>query len=256
MLRFLHSISNNLGFGFPCCAYQCNAFGVEGDCTKSDSDHLAFTHRFDATEVTSCSCLRSIVQLAEPGCAEVITALAVESNVPVWANATHEESNATQGSNSGLVSSAPLVYATKCQLLHSFQASGRFTITQSQVYMAIRPNVLKLFCDDVVFWLPSGPIASWRCNANGATINEHSLVWVQAKAFDVELCDIMVEAVVLLRRYRVELINLHEGQPRQRGVRRLQTMSLHLLLHFRSGPLIKDFSYPLDEVLWSLAGGQ
>mmetsp|Transcript_17994 Transcript_17994/g.63219 ORF Transcript_17994/g.63219 Transcript_17994/m.63219 type:complete len:281 (+) Transcript_17994:1970-2812(+) len=188
----------------------------------------------------------------------VVAPLAVEGDVTVGSNATHDEPNASKGSDLPLVLAAPLVHLPEHPLLQALEACAGLAHPQSEVNATIRPHILHALGAEVVLGLArdaQSPLPA-DIEADLGAIHQQGLVRVQAEALDVELLDVVVEAIMLLGRDRIELVDLNKGEALQGGPRGLQAEPSGLLLDGQCGPLSQDALDPLDEVLRGLAGGK
>ena len=106
----------------------------------------------------------------------------------------------------------------------------------------------------------SGQIASRSLvlgNADLVAVHQQGLPRIQAQPLEVELLDVVIEAVLLRRLDRVELVDLHEVQTAHvRLVTGIDTAGFQQLPRLRIVPGRDEPVDPLDEVLGRLAGRQ
>ena len=96
-----------------------------------------------------------------------------------------------------------------------------------------------------------------RRKTEAGRIDEQRLLRTEAEPFQIELVHIPVEAVLLRRVHRIELVDLHEREAvHHRTPRGVDPVLLTLLPDLRLVPPLQDPRHPFDEMLGGLAGRQ
>jgi hypothetical protein len=136
----------------------------------------------------------------------------------------------------------PLVDALQGLLLQRLLAARSLAVAQAQVHLPLGPDL---------FQPPP------RGQADAAAVDQQGPRAVQAEALQVVAADIVVEAVVVQRVDRVELVDLHETQGGEgAGPARIQAPLLQLPLHLRPPPTGYQAADLLDEVFGGAPRGK
>mmetsp|Transcript_106960 Transcript_106960/g.185846 ORF Transcript_106960/g.185846 Transcript_106960/m.185846 type:complete len:242 (+) Transcript_106960:256-981(+) len=188
----------------------------------------------------------------------MITALAVERNMTIRPNSTHDKANTAKCTNFGFILSAPLVNLSQHTLLQPLKTVCGLAHAQREVHIAIKPDIVHLLACECILWLTSWTESLFLglLQADFGAIHQQCFVWIEAKTLDVEFSNIPVEAVRLVGRDGVELIDLHKGQLTENRLLWLQAIVTDFLFNFGCVPIFQDALDPLDEVFWSFAGRQ
>ncbi len=141
-----------------------------------------------------------------------------------------------------LVFHAPLVDIFELRLLPAFEIGLRMAIAQRQVHVLVGPDVGQCLTG---------------LEADRGRIDQQGLGRVEAEAFDVEVLDVVIEAVVLRRVHRIEVVDLHEVQARHVGLRgRIDARFFEDLTRLQLVPTRHQTLNPPNEMLGALARRQ
>ena len=176
-----------------------------GNGLQTDGDHRFDARDLYASEVTGSRCLGLVVGVGETGGGVGVAAPDIECDVPVGADASEEESDASQVSDFLVVLRAPVVNHEDGALAQLLGGRLGLTVAQAQVDDSVRKYV------------PEVHAVSQRYLV---AVDEQTFGRVQTEVLDVIFLYVVVEAVVLLRVDGVELVNLDEMQSAQVGFAR------------------------------------
>ncbi len=159
------------------------AIRIVCDGSQADGDDQALAGRLDPAQVSRGGGLRLVVDRAQARRGMVVRAFDIESDVAVRADTAEEETDAAQLADAMLVLHTPLIDRFEHEFLSAFKLIGGLTVAERQVHMIVGPDLSKS--------------AKSGFRSNLRRIDKQSLRSVEPESLDVEVLDVIVEAVVL-----------------------------------------------------------